>query len=189
MEPTPPRETGHKRTMKRFNSCPIICFKDLSGFISNNVLYCLRHKWPWLDKSRFRTGLVPLLFSTLPESVTKVLNIVRPLPSQVEMTELEEDGSMNIRLESWPELSSSYSNRSRLSLAIGQTEPKLDLKQPTSEKGSSNYVQTTLKNRKSVASLLNKGDEVGSHNMKEECIVDESTSAASLILTKERGLQ
>lgn len=43
-----------------------------------NSPYSLRDEWTELDKFCFRKERLPLLFATLPEFITRNLNIVRP---------------------------------------------------------------------------------------------------------------
>lgn len=54
--------------------------KNVSELISNNLLYRLRDRWTELDKFRFQRGQLPLVLSTLPDSVGKALNMMRLRP-------------------------------------------------------------------------------------------------------------
>lgn len=60
-----------------------LMLENLSEIISNCSLYSFIDAWPKLDKFRSESGNLPLAFTTLPESVTKALNIGRPQPWQV----------------------------------------------------------------------------------------------------------
>lgn len=64
--------------MIRFLSYSLL--EHLSKVISNNLLCILGDERLEVNKFCFQRVCLPLLFATLPESVTKALNIFQPLP-------------------------------------------------------------------------------------------------------------
>lgn len=92
-----------------------------------------------------------------------------------------------MRPDSQTALKSLYNNWSLLFTAARWAEPKLRMKLLRTEKNSTMYVQTALKNRKLPMSLLETGAGAGSHYMKEEHIVDESELSASSTMRKEKS--
>lgn len=53
-----------------------------------------------MDKSSVQRGLLPLVFGTLSESVTEVMNIVPARSPQVEVMKVDEDGNIVMRSDS-----------------------------------------------------------------------------------------
>lgn len=80
--------------------------QKLSDFIFSILLYSIHDDCRVLDRFRFRRGLLPLVFTTISESVTEALNIVWPRPPKVQETELYDDGEVKIRLDWQPSLTS-----------------------------------------------------------------------------------
>lgn len=91
----------------------------LGVFIFSNLLYRLHEKFPELDITRFHRVPLSLVLATLPQSVTKALNIVRPQPPPVEETEFEEGEDVVMQSDSQLVLSSSYRSLSLLFSTTG----------------------------------------------------------------------
>lgn len=78
----------------------------------------------------------------------------------------------------------SYRNQSLLFYAAVRAEPKLGMERSSSEKESTIYLQTTLKDRRTIKLSLGIKDVAGSHDTTEKSIEDEIEPAASLTLSK-----
>lgn len=83
--------------------------ENQSYLISKNSPYNLRDENPDLDKFFPRVGL-RLLFATFPESVTKALNIVRPLPPLVYVIKIDEGKNVVMRPGLQPAFTALYRN-------------------------------------------------------------------------------
>lgn len=66
--------------------------EDVSDLIYRNFFYRMPNEWPGLGPFWFRPARQLLMFGMLPESVTKTLNIARPRPAQLEVTEIDDSG-------------------------------------------------------------------------------------------------
>lgn len=95
----------------------ISIFHDLNKVISNGALYSLREKWPEMYKFCFQRGFVPLLFTTLPKSARKAVNIAQLRAPRVEVTQVDEDENVVMRSDSQPRLATHYTTRLLLSSA------------------------------------------------------------------------
>lgn len=104
------------------------------------------------------------MLATLPKSVTNALNIVRPPPMPLQVMEIEEDGNVVMRPASQRAQTTSYSNWSLLFSAVRWAKHRLGMKRYSFEKKDTIYVRTTLKERKSAKSQLERRAVAGSHD-------------------------
>lgn len=94
-------------------------------------------------------NVFPYLFSTLPESGTKALNIAQPRAPQAKVTVLDEHGKL-VRPSDWhPALKSSCRNRWLLFPTAGWVTIILSLKRSRPEKNGTMYVRKILMKKES----------------------------------------
>lgn len=77
-EPDGVDETARDRSLDVDEAILFQCYQklqDLSNVISNNVLYGWQDEWPESDKFHIKQRCVSLTFATLPDFITKALNI------------------------------------------------------------------------------------------------------------------
>lgn len=118
------------------------------------------------------------MFATLPEAVTKTLNIVQPRPSQVEVIELDEDGNVTRKPYLPAVITSSYAHWSlQFSVAVWD-DPKLGTKQCRPEMNGSRKLQTVLNKRSVAKSVLETGAGKGANDMN-KCTLDKTEPAVS----------
>lgn len=98
------------------------------------------------------------VFESLPNSVARALNIVRPQVSQLQVPELDEDEYTVMRPASHSALTSLYRIRSLLFFVAIWTEPKLSMKRRLSTNQVRRYVQKVLKKTETRNSELEEED-------------------------------
>lgn len=114
------------------------------------------------------------------ESITLALNIDRPRPPEVEVTDLDKEGNIVMRRYLQTALTSWYRSWTQLLSTAGWAEPNLGMKPSRSEWKGTVYVQTMPKRRKSRRSPLEIEGGGAAHEMTEEDMVGENGTTASL---------
>lgn len=106
--------------------------------------HSLHDEWPELEKLRFHRTVLHLMFTTLPNPVTKALKIVGLGLPQVNVTKLGEDENVVMRLDLQPAIPKPHRNWSQLFSVAEWPEPNVGFKRSRSEKNDLMYAQTAL---------------------------------------------
>lgn len=159
----------------------------MTNVTSIDLLYSIRDKSAELNRIRYQMILLPLVFSNLPESVTKDLDNIRPQQPVVVMPEINKNRSVVTRPYPQLVLISSYENWSLLFSASRWAEPKLGMEQCRSENKGTLYVETTLKERRTEKFSLEIGASAEAHDNKEEDIMDETDPNPSSTFSEKKS--
>lgn len=114
--------------------------ENLNDLISHDSLCRLCGNTSELVKSHLQRGRLPLMFATLPESITKSLNIIPQGQPQVEDRKLDDDGNVTMRPYSQPKLATSYRSLWLLFPAARLAETRLRTRRYRSEKEGMMYM-------------------------------------------------
>lgn len=126
-----------------------------------------------------------MIFGTLPDSVTKTLNIVSPRRPLVRVPGLDQDGNVVRGPDLQTVLTLSKRNGLLLFSVAGWPEPKQSLKQYRFEKTDTIYVQITLMKKKAVRFPLATEVGTGAHDRKAKYVVENGGPASCSTIERE----